>query len=109
MRNILSLKYYITRHVQQRNILTDLLAFILLPQGLWALYAIVSLIKDRTGCWTALLRLFLAQLFPLIVPASSIYLAARELFWGEDREDDLNMMKGLKMFEHLGEFLFRIL
>ena len=46
--------------------------------------------------------LFYALVYPLIVPAGSIYWAARELFWGEDREKDLTRMNGLKMFEHLG-------
>ena len=57
----------------------------------------------------SLVQLFLALLYPLWVPTQSIYYAARELFWGKDKEDDLTAMKGLKMFEHLGlYFLFSI-
>ena len=90
----------------------------MLPQSLYALVAIVWSIKDRTrfvhvfnlslitkhrsGCGDALYGLFLALLYPLVVPAISIYCAARELFWGEDYEKDLTDMKGLKMFEILG-------
>ena len=67
-------------------------------------------ITDWTGCGDALMRVFIALLYPLGVPALSIYYAARELFWGKDKEEDLNEMKGLKMFEHLGQyFLFSIL
>ena len=79
----------------------------MLPQALLALYQIVRSIKNRRGCGDVLLSLFLALLYPLTVPALSIYCAARELFWGEDREENLNAMKGMKMFEHLGKyFLF---
>ena len=46
--------------------------------------------------------MFLALLYPLSVPVASIYLAARELYSGKDKEEDLTFMKGLKMFEHLG-------
>ena len=79
------------------------LAFILLPQALCALYAIVENIKDWEGCGDSLPSLFFALLYPLWVPAESIYLAARELFWGEDKETRLTTMKGMKMFEHLGK------
>ena len=52
----------------------------------------------------------LALLYPLTVPAVSIYWAAKELFLGEDKEENLTVMKALKMFEHLGQyFLFNIL
>ena len=90
----------------------------MLPSVLCALVMIVWSIKDRTrfvhvfnlslitkhrsGCGDVLLLLFLALLYPLTVPALSIYYAARELFWGEDREKDLTLMKEIKMFEHFG-------
>ena len=77
-------------------------AFLLLPQALCALFVIVFSIKNRKGCGDILVPLFLALFYPLYVPAESIYHAARELFWGEDREENLNAMKGMKMFEHLG-------
>ena len=72
----------------------------MLPQALSALF--LKVIKYRDGCRIALLGLFLTLLYPLYVPAASIYWAARELFLGEDREEDLTEMKGFKMFEHLG-------
>ena len=59
-------------------------------------------IKYRDVCGVAPLSLFFGLLYPLYVPALSIYWAARELFWGEDREESLTRMKGFKMFEHLG-------
>ena len=70
----------------------------MLPPGLCVLWAIVAIKKDKEECETV----FLALLYPLWVPAESIYHAARELFWGEDREEGLTAMKALKMFEHLG-------
>ena len=50
----------------------------------------------------ALLLLFVALFYSLWVPAVSIYWAARELFWGKDKDFRLTKMKKLKMFEHLG-------
>ena len=73
-----------------------------MPQALFALLLIVVSIIDWPGCGTVLVMLFYALVYPLIVPAGSIYWAARELFWGEDNEWWLSEMKGLKMFEHLG-------
>ena len=73
----------------------------MLPQALYALLWIVLIIKDRGGYGVVLLLLFLALVYPLAVPALSIYGAARELFWGEDEEEDLTRMKAIKMFEHL--------
>jgi len=60
-------------------------------------------IKDWRGWGDALLGLFSPLLYPLWVPALSIYCAARELFWGEDREERLTKLNGWKMYEHLGE------
>ena len=48
--------------------------------------------------------LFFVLVYPLSVPAASIYWAARELFWGEDQEESLTRMKGWKIFEHLGQY-----
>ena len=73
-----------------------------MPQALCALLLIVVSIIDWPGCGTVLVMLFYALVYPLIVPAGSIYWAARELFWGEEREEALTWMNGLKMFEHLG-------
>ena len=79
-----------------------------MPPGLCALYIIFWSILNRKGCGGALLvAVSLAALYPVFVPTGSIYLAARELFWGKDGE---GLMKRLKMFEHLGQyFLFNIL
>ena len=74
----------------------------MLPQALCALVLIFLSIKNRKGCENGLLGLFQALLYPLVVPAASIIWAARELFWGEYRQDDLTYMKGWKLFEHLG-------
>ena len=71
----------------------------MLPQ---ALLALVLIVECRKGCGAVLLFLFYALLYPLLVPALSIYWAAEELFWGKDREKVLTAMKGYKMFEHLG-------
>ena len=82
------------------------LAFILLPLGLAALYMIVWVIQDKPGCGEALVGVVLALLYPLTVPIASIFLAAKDLFWGKEKGEDLTFMKGLKMFEHLGEYFF---
>ena len=70
----------------------------MLPQALCALYVIVGIIKYRPGCGDVLVPLFFALFYPLTVPAVSIYYAARELFWGEDRGENLTFMAGLKMY-----------
>ena len=70
---------------------------------LCTLYFIVEIIKYRPGCGDVLLSLFLALLYPLTVPALSIYFAARQLFWGKDKEDELDTLKVVRLFEHLGE------
>merc|ERR1711879_547754 len=79
------------------------LAFILLPQALCALAGIVISMKDRLGCGDALLGVFTSLLYPLYVPAMSIYYSGKLLLGGEDEGDNLTNMKVLKMFEHLGE------
>ena len=86
------------------------LAFILLPQGLLALYWIVRSIEERPGCGDALLGVFVALMYPLLVPELSIIFSAGELFLGDDEKEVLTFTKALKMFEHLGQyFLFSIL
>ena len=74
----------------------------MLPQGLCTLVAIIGSIKNREGCGELLVRLVFVLVYPLVVPAGSIYWAAKELFWGENEEEILTTMKGFKMFEHLG-------
>ena len=85
------------------------LAFILLPQALWALVMIDWNIQNWKGWRNVLLDLSLALLYPLLVPARSIYWAARELFWGEVHESFMKVhqsfmkeIKAMEMFEHLG-------
>ena len=74
------------------------------------MFMIIVIIKEKRGCEGSLAGVFVALFYPLAVPAGSIYLAAKELFWGKDEEDILTFMKGLKLFEHLGQyFLFSIL
>ena len=81
--------------------------FILLPPGLVAL--VFGSIGITDGCGCALGGVFFGLLYPLCLPAASIYFSDREVFWGEDEEDDLAMIKILKIFEHLGQyFLFSI-
>ena len=77
----------------------------MLPPGLAALWLIVWGIKERLGCGDVLLGVFFGLFYPLTVPAFSIYWAVKELFLGEDKESGLTTVKGLKMFEHLGEYL----
>ena len=43
-------------------------------------------------------------LYPLAVPATSLYVSAKLLRGGEDEKDDQTTVKGLKMFEHLGQY-----
>ena len=57
------------------------------------------------------LKLFIISvLYPVSVPAWSVYCSCREIFLGEDWTEDTNTdfhltaMKMLKMFEHIGEF-----
>ena len=71
---------------------------------------IVVVIKDREGCGSVLESLFYALLYPLKVPATSIYYSGKLLLGGEDEDGDLTFTKKVKMFERLGQyFLFIIL
>jgi len=45
----------------------------------------------------------MALLYPLLVPAVSIYYSGKLLLGGEDKHDWLTGMKRGKLFEHLGE------
>ena len=70
------------------------------------LFAIIAIkAGDKNG-----LKLFiLSALYPVSVPAWSVYMSCREIFLGEDWTEgpddyDLSGMKFLKMFEHIGEF-----
>ena len=83
----------------------------MLPQLLSTLFVIVMVIKHGERCGDALGMVFLSgPLYPLLVPARTIVLAGRQLLSGENKENDLAAMKGMKMFEHLGQyFLFIIL
>ena len=81
----------------------------MLPQGLCALWVIVLGIKYRKGYGDVLLRLFLALLYPLLVPAYSIcasgILLLAAVLGGENEKADymLTDIKFMKMFEHLGQ------
>ena len=87
------------------------LAFIYLPTELFALVVIVVVIKVRERSWgdDLIVAVTLGALYPLYIPAAAIFLAARELFWGEDKEEDLTTMKAFKMFQLLGQYFIRIL
>ena len=75
----------------------------MLPQGLAALFVMAWRLKEGPGCGHILLGLTVVLLYPLAVPIPSIYWAALELIRGEDKEEALDFMKGLKIFEHLGK------
>ena len=69
-------------------------------------YITVGRLYDKDG-----LKLFIISvLYPVSVPAWSVYCSCREIFLGEDWTEDTNTdfhltaMKMLKMFEHIGEF-----
>ena len=70
--------------------------------GLSTLFMIVYSIKKRQGCGDALVGLFTALLYPLSIPAVSIYYSGKVLLGWEDKNDWLEVIKGAKMFEHLG-------
>ena len=85
-----------------------LVGFILAPHVLCVLFAICYFIvvRDKNG-----LKVFIiSALYPVSVPVRSVYLSFREIFLDEDWTEhsdtgfDLNDMKVLKMYEHIGEF-----
>ena len=73
----------------------------MLPPGLCTLFLIVKSIKDGAGSGPVVVIIW-GLLYFYTVPAFSIYCAAKELFWGQDKERRLTGMKALKMCEHLG-------
>ena len=80
-----------------------------MPQVLSTLFMIGWRIKNWTGCRNALKIVCIGLLYPLTVPALSIYYSGKLLFVGEDKGYQTGM-KGFKIFEHLGQyFLFNIL
>ena len=86
-----------------------LVGFILTPHVLCILYAIFAIIVDGDYDKDDLKLFIISALYPVSVPAFSVYLSCRQLFLGEDWTDtdkgfDLTGMKFLKMFEHIGEF-----
>ena len=73
------------------------------------LFAIYLIIHDRVYDKDSLKSFIFSALYPVSVPAWSVYCSCREIFLGEDWTDtskdfDLTGMKMLKMFEHIGEF-----
>ena len=62
---------------------------------------------------SGILGVFFGLFYPLIVPAISIFLSGKLLLGSNDfsnEDNQLIFMKGLKIFEHLGQyFLFSIL
>ena len=83
----------------------------MLPQLLCALSMIVYSIAAEEGCGDVLLAGFIfGLLYPLVVPAVTIYQSLKILCGDKDKYDWLTFMKGFKIFEHLGQyFLFIIL
>ena len=55
---------------------------------------------DRPGCGEALQNVFLALLYPLSVPALSIYESGKLLLQGEDQTGT----RAWRLFEHLGQY-----
>ena len=72
------------------------------------LFAIILIIARRYYDKLGLKLFIISVLYPVSVPAWSVYLSCREIFLDEDWTDtldfDLTTMKALKMFEHIGEF-----
>ena len=61
---------------------------------------------DRPGCGPALQNVFLALLYPLSVPAVSIYEWGKLILGGDDEETTQTGTKSWRMFEHLGQHFF---
>ena len=87
-----------------------LVGFILTPHVMCILFAIY-IIKFNRDFEKFDLKLFIISvLYPVSVPAWSVYCSCREIFLGEDWTEgpddstfDLTFMKFLKMYEHIGE------
>ena len=76
----------------------------MLPQVLCPLFWAVLAIKRGECGGDELKAVFVSLLYPLTVPAISIYYSGKLLHRGENEEDRemLNKMTGLKIFENLG-------
>ena len=87
--------------------MSGLVGFILAPHVMCIMFAIY-IIKFNRDFEKFDLKLFIISvLYPVSVPAWSVYMSCREIFLGEDwteRDFGLTLMKRLKMFEHIGEF-----
>jgi len=97
-------------------ILSGLVAFILLPHVMCLWFAIsyflINFISYHINFKDDLKLFILSTLYPVSVPALSVYCSCREIFLGEDWSEDsdlwnlnLNAMKFMKIFEHIGEAL----
>ena len=92
-------------------ILSDLVGFILAPHVMCFLFGLYFIIDSRGYDKDGLKFFIICALYPVSVPAWSVYFSCREIFldedWTEGPDDstfDLTFMKFLKMFEHIGEF-----
>ena len=91
--------------------MSDLVGFILAPHVMCIMFAIY-IIKFNRDFEKFDLKLFIISvLYPVSVPAWSVYCSCREIFLGEDWTEvsvitvfDLTGMKTFKMFEYIGEF-----
>ena len=79
------------------------------------LVGIIGIIGRRDYDKEDLKIFIISALYPVSVPALSVYMSCREIFFGEDWTDttrtevtdkpfNLTVMKMLKMLEHIGEF-----
>ena len=90
--------------------MSGLVGFILTPHVMCILVGIIAIIVNGAYDKDGLKYFIFSALYPVSVPAWSVYLSCREIFLGEDwTEDpdrffDLNDRKALKMFEYIGEF-----
>ena len=87
-----------------------LVGFILAPHVMCILFVIFAIIAGGSYDKNELKFFIISALYPVSVPARSVYLSCREIFLGEDWTGfndmvfNLTGMKFLKMFEHIGEF-----
>ena len=86
--------------------------FMLLPVLLAIVFFTVLLVRESAEFESVieyiLIILIFGLLYLLVVPIVSIWFTARDLFsFGDsgDRDKDMDMVKVLKMFEHIGEAL----
>ena len=84
--------------------------FLLLPLVLATLFMILINTTDRPGCGPSLWNVALALLYPLSVPAVSIYESGKLILGVDDEETTQTGTRSWRMFEHLGQcFLLIIL